>query len=104
MSSAFGNQSTSIFLWGSLGRPFKQDYFMSIEGVFESSKGLIPSGTIPIAAPESGNELILLSLNRDHYGAVLHYDDEVAPTKSISKIALSFSSFSDMLKLVRRRG
>jgi len=102
-STAFGEQSTAIFLWGSLGAPFKQNYFMSIEGVSESAKGLIPSGTIPIASPESGHELILLSLNRENYGAILHYDDETAPEKATSKVAASFAAFSDRLKLVRRR-
>jgi hypothetical protein len=102
-STSFGPQTEAVFLWASIDASFKLGHFMNMEKVMTNLKNILPPGTIPIASSEGGHGLILLSVNKNDYGSIFHYDDEAAPQKAVTKLAFSFTDFVEMLKLSRRR-
>ena len=70
----------------------------SLEWHYDSYKGRIPFGLLPIAT-DSGGNLICISLRREDVGAVYFWDHESEDSQD--KLLLVANSFAEFLRLLR---
>ncbi|MEK7414693.1 MAG: SMI1/KNR4 family protein [Planctomycetota bacterium] len=95
-------QTLSIYRWLPVGRLRKQTGIPGVEEVLDHMSDVVPPMMFPFAADDSGDP-ILLALSPLENGSVYFLNSQAPPTKSMSRLADSFTDFINGLTLERRR-